>query len=341
MGTAVAVGATVVGGVLGASAKSKQAKAQRQVIDAEQASRRMQADLQLFSLQQQKMVDGMNDIMTQAAQTQSYMSTKAQLDAQQLMNTLATEQALMGVDVQRTEGQSQQMQAEMQSEKQLSDARLQAGAQALENYAGASGEEQQLVNSVLEQLKSGDANANTIATLLDFAASSGGVNEALQLLSGGEQYGGERASAAVNRVGQMTAEKTKLGDLAAQAGVDVAEVENLLTNAQAAVARAGADYTANTSEQDILTSRAVNNESFQTARVANEAQYGILNASTKVQQQSRYLNNLANEYALQQGQELSQATLDAQRSNAKSPGFFDYAGIALQGYNTYKGLGGR
>lgn len=341
MGAAVAVGASVASGVIGLSEKNRQAKAQKQVIDAEQASRRMQADLQLFSLQQQKMVDNMNDIVTEAANTQAFMSTQQQLASQELLNTINTQQALLGADVQRASGQATAMQQEMDATKQQSDARLAIGAQALEQFAGASGEEQQLVNSVLQQMQSGNANANTIAQLLDFAASSGGVNEALQLLSGGEANAAERAGSAIDRASQLTGERKRLSDAAAKAGLTLADVERMMSNANTQIGLTGSNYQANMSELDARTAGAVNAEGFQAARVANDAQYSILNSSTKVQQQSRYLNNLANEYALQQGQELSNATLEAQRSSIRSPGFFDYAGVGLQGYNTYKSLGGK
>ena len=338
LGTAVSAGVAVAGGLLSLNQKQKEAKQQRQLLEKQEAAQRMQADLQLFGLLQQRQVDSLNDMVTDAAQKQSYLQTQASLRAQEMQQELANNQAKFAAEVQRISGDATSTQKQMQAEGDRSNARLQAGAQAVQALTEASGEEQALVSSVLKQLQSKGSNSNSIAALLDYAASAGGVNEALAMLSGGTGREGTEAAAELSRSNQLTNSKSELAKAAAKAGVDLADLQYTISNANTEIERAGTNYSANAANTDAQASYAVNQAGLSAARSANESNYGILNSSNAVQRQSRYLNSLANEQALKQGTAINSEILALQKNNISSPGFFDYVNLGVQGYGAYNSL---
>lgn len=337
MGAAVSTGVAVAGGLLSLNSKQKEAKRQKQMMDKQEAAQRMQADLQMFSLLQQRQIDNMSDMVSDAAQKQAYLQTQTQLAAQEMQQKMATSSALFAADVKKTEAEAIATQKQTQANKQTSDARMQAGAEAVEAIAGATSEEQQLVSSVLEQLKANGSNSNSIALLLDYAASAGGVNEALQALAK-DDYSSVVAGGRLARESQMSNTKVDLAAAAKNANVDLAEVERLIANANTELERRNSVFTSDESIREANTADTINNLGIASAKAANEANYGIMRSSNDLSRQSRYLNSLANEQALSQGTALNSEILALQKSNVKSPGFFDYVGLGVSGYNTYKSL---
>lgn len=338
MGAAASTGVAVAGGLLGLGQKQQEAKRQRQMLEKQDAAQRMQADLQLFGLLQQRQVDSLGDMVTDAAQKQAYLQTQASLSAQELQQKLNTTQATFAADVQRVGGEAEAKQKQMAAEGDRSSARLQAGAQAVEALVGASTEEQGVISSVLKQLQENGSNQNSIALLLDYAASAGGVNEAMQLLSGGTGNEATEAGANTKRAGQSKDKQVSLADQLANANFSMADIQKALVDSSTNVGLAGSNYGAANATNEANTAYAVNRAGIGAARVANEGNFGIMNSSNAVQRQSRYLNSIANEAALKQGTAINSEILATQQSNIRSPGFMDYVNLGVQGYGMYNGL---
>lgn len=337
MGAAVSTGVAVAGGLLGLSQKQKEAQRQKQLLTQQEASQRMQADLQLFSLLQQRQIDNMSDLVADAAQKQAYLQTQASLSAQELQQKMAHSQALFAAEVTKTSAEAEARQKQMKTDTDFSNAKAQAGQQAVEALVGASAEEQQLVSSVLKQLQANGSNRNAVSLLLDYAASAGGVNEALAMLTK-DDTDAAQASADIGRGRQLELAKGDIAKAASDANVDLADVQRLLANSSTEVARAGANYSADAAVTEANTSNAIYGLGSNAAKAANEANYSIMNSSNQMQRNSRYLNSLANENALKQGTAINSEILALQQANVKSPGFFDYLNLGVQGYGMYTGL---
>lgn len=336
---AVTAGVAVAGGLLGLNQKQKEAKQQRELLAKQDAAQRMQADLQLFSLMQQRQTDNLSNMLTESTQKQQFMQTQAMLDAQAIQQQIALTQSGLANEANRASGVAGLANKQMQAEGERSNARLQAGAQAVQEISNASSEEQGLISSVLKQLQQTGSSQNSIALLLDYAASAGGVNEALEMLSGGTGQEATVAAANVARSSQISQQKSELAKASERAGVSLADVQYGLSNAQAAIEKQAVDYNYNSNKLNDETAYATNQAGLSAAKSANVANYSIMNSTNQLQQQSRYLNSLANENAIKQGSAINSEILSLQSSNIRTPGFLDYVGVGLQGYTNYRSLG--
>lgn len=335
---AVTAGVAVAGGLLGLNQKQKEAKQQKQLLEKQDAAQRMQADLQLFSLLQQRQSDNLNNLLTESMQKQQYMQTQATLDAQALQQQLALTQSGLANEVNKAAGDAGTVQKQMAAETSRSEARLQTGAQAVQEFANASSEEQGVISSVLKQLQQTGSNQNSIALLLDYAASAGGVNEAMQMLSGGTGYEATEAAANVARASQLGDTRNELAKASAKAGMNLADVQYGIANAQAAIEKQGNDMNYRSSEANNAAVYETNQAGLSAARAANNANYSIMNSTNQLQQQSKYLSSIANESAIKQGSAINSEILALQSSNIRTPGFLDYVGVGLQGYTNFRSL---
>lgn len=337
MGAAVSTGVAVAGGLLGLTQKQAEAKRQKEMISKQEAAQRMQADLQLFGLLQQRAIDGVNDLVTDAAQKQTWLQTQTSLSAQELSQQLANAQANFAADVQKKSTDVDSKQKQMKADTEFSNARIQAGNQALEALVGASTEEQQLISSVLKQLQTSGSNRNSISLLLDYAAANGGVNEALEMLTKEDTEATDAANA-VGRATQVKDAKVDYAKLAADANVDLASLQRLLANANTEIERQSNYYSADASATEANTAYEIGKLGIASARAANDANLGIMSSTNAIQRNTRYLNSLANEKALKQGTAINSEILALQKSNVSSPGFFDYVNLGVQGYGMYNQL---
>lgn len=337
MGAAVSTGVAVAGGLLGLNQKQAEAKRQKELISKQEAAQRMQADLQLFGLLQQRAIDSLNDTVTDAAQKQAWLQTQTSLSAQEIQQQLANAQAKFTANVQKKTSEANAIQKQMGADTEFFNARIQAGNQALETLVGATSEEQQLISSVLKQLQSSGSNRNSISLLLDYAAANGGVNEALEMLTK-EDTDAIEASSTIGKGNQTREAKVDLSKQAEMANVDLASLQRLLTNANTEIEKANNYYAANAAESEANTAYEIGKLGTSTARAANDANFGIMTATNELQRNSRYLNSLANEKALKQGTTINSEILALQKNNVASPGFFDYVNLGVQGYGMYNQL---
>jgi hypothetical protein len=336
--SAIGAGLSVVSGISQLGAQQKQAKAQRQMLDKQDAYNKLQAQLQLFQLQNTRKLDELNDVLVDAASKQAYMQTDAGLKIQEQMNAFAASNAMFSGQVQQQQAAVGEKQAQMDAATQKTDAALRAGAEAIELMSGASSEELSAASATLESLMKGGDRQNAIAQLLDVAASSGGVNQALALLSESDAFAGNAAEAKLARGGQLTADMVSKG-------LSASEASKRAVGAQADVGLAGAGLAAETqrfegraTELDADYARRVAELGFSGQRQANEANYKIGLMQSGIERSSRYLMGKANEEALNQGQALQSDIVAAQRSTIRSPGLFDYLGVGFGAYNTYNQL---
>lgn len=340
MGATAAIGAgfSVVGGVLGLNQKQKEAKAQRQALDAQEAQQRLQAQLQLFSLKNQRVIDNLQDTLADAAQKQAYLQTDAGLRLQQQMNQLATQNAIFGSQLQAFQGDVSERQAGMQAAGQRSAQEEAAEGALTEAIGGVSNESSQLLNSLLEGIGQSKNPRAALTTLMDAAAASGGVNEALSMLLDGDLYGAERNANAVARQGAVNEQKISTArNLRGETG-KLAGVGEGLALANAGLQNSDVQFNSRMGALDARTSLEVANNTFASQGLANAQNYRTGIMANDIQRKSRYLTSQASEEALATGQALTADTIAAQKNAIGSPGLFDYLGVGLNAYNTYNQL---
>lgn len=334
---AVGAAVSVAGGIVGLGQQNSAANAQRQAIKSQQEAAALQSELQLLALKQQTYADGLNDFITDSTRSLQYQQAQTQLKAQQIQNDLAVGNAVFDASVQRATADIQQAAGDRQAQANKSAADLAAGQQTTEVFGQENSREQQAINSFLKLIGDGDQQQNAIANLLDVAASSGGVNEALSLLLGEDDYS-TIANAGVQRSTQLGEVNRELAGSIETANRQLNTADlNVATGLNTVNATQGR-YQADRQEQDALGSQQIANLGFQSARAANDANYNIGILSDQANRYSRDYLRRENERALLRGAQLTQDTLQAQANSVRSPGFFDYLNVGLQGYNTYRQL---
>ena len=338
---AIGAGLSAVSGLTGLSRQSKQAAAEREALEKQKQQNTLQAQLQLYSLRNQRMVDDLNDKLTENAAVSSYLQTQSSLKAQEATNELALQNAKFQAQVQQQMAGVGETQADMQARQQESDSRLRAGAEALEAYGSATTEEQQVLNSLLESLGKGDNQQNAIASLLDLAAASGGVNEALELLGNSASFEDVVANARALRADSSAQQKMSNADDVAVANAGLGKAAAGLTRTNASLDATNARYQGRAAELDANTSAEVSRLGFDSERTANEANYNIGFLSRDLQRTSRYYQSQANEEAIKKGAQLQNDITSIQQGNIRSPGLFDYLGTGFNSYNVWKQLGGQ
>ena len=336
--SAIGAGLSAVSGISQLGQANKQAKAQKEMLDKQDAQQKLQSQLQLFSLQNQRRLDSLNDQLTDSSIKAAYMQTDASLKAAQHMNQLAVANAVFANQVQMGQAQATKQQSDIKSDTYVADAKAQAAGADTANFAQASQEEQGTLNGILQSMAQGSNSHQALSSLLNLASSSGGINEALGMLAGQGTNDAVVAGAQASRAGELTSAKRKQGNAVGTANVQLSEAQANQYRASSAMEQQSTNYGANAGILDALTSQEVANQGFLSKSAANQSNYNINNSSNQVQRPSRYLTSLANEEALQQGQALSSDTIAAQKDAIRSPGFFDYAGVGFNSFNTFNQL---
>lgn len=336
--SAIGTGLSVVSGISQIGQQKRQAAAQKQMLDKQDAQQKLQSQLQLFSLQNQRKLDSLNDQLTDASIKSAYMQTDASLKAAEHINQLNTANAIFSAQVQKGVAGATKQQSDIKSDTFVGDAKVQAANASTANFAEANQEEQGTLNSILQNIAQGGNSQQALSSLLSLASSSGGINEALQLLSEQGTNDAVVAGAQASRAGELTKAKRKQGNATSEANIQLAQAQANQFRAGSAFEQQSTNYQSDASILDATTAARVTGEGFLSKRASNQSNYNISNESNALQRSSRYLTSMANEEALQQGQQLSSDTIAAQKSTIRSPGFFDYAGVGFNSYNTYNQL---
>ena len=330
IGTAV----SVVGGLAGMSQQSSQAAAQRRAIASQEKQQALQAELQYISLKNQSYSDSLTDAINEQTRALAYQQSQTNLNLQQQANNIATEAAQFDSVVQRMSANANLQQAQLQSSQEESDTVVRAGADELASIGEAFGSNNQTIDGLLKQLTSGDNSSTAIANILDMASASGGINEAISLLSGGDVNRSTIAGAALGRQGQLSDARLSNAANTRAATNTLATTKKDVTDSSAMLSNVIATKAADDLMRDATSSQQVANAGFNATRAANEATNTIGILSDKSASESRKYLTAANLRAVEQGAALQSDILNAQKSQIKSPSFFDYAGLALKTYNS-------
>jgi hypothetical protein len=323
--SAIGAGLSVVGGLSQSSQQKQTANAQKKAISNQAEIDQLNSQLQLQSLQNSRATDRLNDEIRAASDNMSYLSTQAQINAtetQQATDLARAESSyrVEGMDA-ATDSRTEQTQALLRGQDERS-----ATANALVQAIGASSEDQQLVLSKLQEMPE-QQRANTIASLLDAAASSGGTNVALKMLA--DLSGtGTTALASAARAEESQATKAQLARDSASASTAL----SLSTEASATTSakRKQLDRENQVAQGlvDTEATRKVGESSFASQRTSVEGAKESNDRAAEVERLNREAQYSSNEEVITRGAELSASTAKAQTDAVKSPGFFDYAGVA-------------
>ena len=187
--------------------------------------------------------------------------------------------------------------------------------------------------------QNGDASTG-IANLLDIAASSGGINEALSLLTGGDVNAATTSAAQLARSQEVMGVRGGNAEAVANTTRQVAGSQANTSGISGSIQQSQNKFDADTSALDARTSGTVAGQGFAATKAANIASNKIGILTDDSSSYSRKYLSAANLAALDQGAALQSDILNAQKSQIKTPGFLDYVGLGVSSYNTFKGLGG-
>lgn len=331
----VGAGLSVVGGLAQAGNQRQQAAAQKKAIEAQAQVEQLNSRLQLISISQQQAVAEVQSQLQSAAEKQAYIGRLAAIDQQELTNAQALAQAGLQARTQEQLAGAQQAQANVESLQALVGAEANIGRELVQAISG-SGQEQQALVEAFGKMDTSSRQAY-LSNLLDLAASAGGTNEALRLLS---ETSATSASGLVARAEEAGALKQQQAKDSATALRASAEATRASTLAQAGLQSADATYAARQQALDVQTSGEVAAQAFASERLATNAAYSASGLAREVETSARNASVAANKEVLERGATLSQATASAQLQGIRSPGFFDYVSTLGGGASTYLNMGG-
>lgn len=340
MGAVAGAAVSVVGGIAGIGQQNSAAAAQKRVLASQEKQQALNAQLQYLTIKNQAYADNLTDQINANVRELAYTQSTQNLQAQESLNQIAVSNALFDSNVQKVSADINKSQQEVQTQQQLSQEKQQAGQGELQALGSASEANVQDINSILQKLaQNGDASTG-IANLLDIAASSGGINEAISLLTGSDTNASTTAAAQLGRSQEV------LGSRADNA-LTVANTSKSSANAAANSANIGGTiqqtqqkFDASTQALDASTSGVVAGQGFQATNAANKASNNIGILSDNASAFSRKYLSAANLAAIEQGSAIQSDIINAQKAQVKTPGFLDYIGLGVGTYNTFKGLGG-
>jgi hypothetical protein len=340
MGAVAGAAVSVVGGIAGLSQQNSAAAAQKRMLASQEKQQALNAQLQYLTIKNQSYADDLSDQINSNVRTLAYTQSMQNLQAQENLNQIAVQQSLFDSGVQKTSADINKGQQEIQTAQQLSNENAQAGAGELEGLASAAGANVQDINSILQRLsQNGDASTG-IANLLDIAASSGGINEALSLLTGGDVNSATISAAQLARSQEVMGIRGANAEAVADSSRQVAGAQANTSGISGSIQQSQSKFDADTSALDARTSGTVAGQGFAATRAANTGSNKIGILSDNASAFSRKYLSAANLAALDQGAALQSDIINAQKSQIKTPGFLDFVGVGVNSYNTYRGLGG-
>jgi hypothetical protein len=331
----VGAGLSVVGGLSQASQQRQQANAQKKAIAAQAEVEQLNSRLQLLNLNQQQALAEVQSELQSAAEKQAYVGRLAAIDQQETYNSMALAQAGLQANVQEQLAGAQANQANVDSLQQLVGAEAGIGRELVQAIANSGQEQAGLVERM--QKMNTNQRQGFISSLLDLAASSGGTNEALRLLS---ESTTTADSGQVARATEKQGLSQTLAEDSSTALRASAEATRAGTVAQANLQAGDSRFAARQQALDVQTSGEVAKQAFASERLATEGAYAASGLARGVEDSARRASVRANKEVLERGATLSQATASAQMQGVRSPGFFDYVGVLGGGATTYLNMGG-
>jgi hypothetical protein len=336
MGATAAIGAglSVVGGIAAKAQRDKQAKAQREAIESQAQIDRLNRELQLMSLENQQAAAQRQALLNQAVDDENYLNRQFQLDATQLQNSTALNQAAMEARLANTQAGINQR----AGEQQALDQRIAGDANAVNALAQTMNASTEQVQSAINAFaqKPERERQRILLNLMD-VSSEDGENKALAMLT---ELADTGVVGQANKLTALNDEKVNNAEALKAADLQTNAANQALGETSAVAQAANQRYQATTSLLDVDTAGRTNDAATEAERIAIESAYASNKANRSLQQNAQNVTFEANKDVLQQGGKLSEATASAQSKAAGSSGFFDLLSIAGNGVNTYRSLGG-
>jgi excinuclease UvrABC nuclease subunit len=338
---AVGAGLSIASSLAGIGQQSKAASAQKRAIASQQRQQELQSQLQYLSIKNQDASDTLTESINRQVQQLAYTQSQNNLTSQQNLNNLAVQQALFDSTITKANADITRTQTGLDVDRSVTEGNQAVGQQELQAIVQAAQANGTDLNAILQGLSRDGEQSSAIANLLDLAASSGGINEAISLLTGGDVNAATNATAAIGRSGEVSTARQGNASEVSQASKQVNTSAGTGALKVADIAQSQAIFNADASELDARTSQQVANAGFDVTQAANEAAFrtGII-ADDSASFSRRYLT-AANLEALDKGASLQADISNAQRAQVRTPGFLDYAGVAVSGFNTVNSLRGK
>lgn len=337
MGATAAVGAgiSVVGGLANASAKRKQQQAQKAAIASQAKMDSLNSELQLMSLTNQLAIDKRQSLLNQAVEDEAYLNRQFQLDAQQLANQTALEDARIQASAASTSAGLQQEAASIAALQQQTgqDSEI---ANALATAVGASTQETQAALKGLAAKPERERQL-IISNLMNVVAQEGGENKALEMLA---ELQDTSSVGTIERANEFGDTVVNQADASANAGNKATAAQRALTDTGSVLQADSQRYASATSLLNQDTARTTNKAASEAERIATEASYNASQVNRSLEGSTRDAQYAAQQDLVKQGANLSAQSAAAQARAVGSTGFLDYLGVAAQGAATYRSLGG-
>jgi hypothetical protein len=295
----------------------------------------------LLALENQRLSNNLQDYVDTASRQLAYTQTQTNIDNQQAVNNLAVQNALFESTIAKTSASVNQVGADIQAEQQFSAANQAATNEALAVEGQALQQQQGLEQALGKLFADSGSSKNAIASILNAAASAGGVNEALSLLLDSTPDEVGRAIGNQNRQNQVGGESVAIAK-GVEGATKALNTANLgAAKGASALASTQQQWSADKSAQDATFSQQLADTTFGLNRAINEGSYRIGVLSDQSSRASRDYLRSSNVDAVYRGAKLSDAATSAQMAQVRTPGFFDYLGVAAQGYNTFNAYSGK
>lgn len=327
---AVTAGVSLVSGVVGLNRQSKSAKAQKRAIEAQSKQQALEAQLRLYQLQQSKEMNKVTDAINDSITQFNYEQAESSLNAQQRLNQLSLSNAIFEAGIADTMARASADTRERQIRQQQFAQEQQLRQGEVQGLSALNQQQQQQLNQFAQALQSNRGVQSQLANILDIAASTGGVNEALNVL-----FPQDQADTSEIEEQRREAQRELIGGIT-EAGLESAE----------AVGQERLGFSQIQELQDIDKARRAGDEArlsgqladlaFESERTALEAQRGIEQVTDPLERQMRDDLLAKQEEALRQGAGLQQEIAQQQVKQVRRPGFFDYANVGLGAANTYR-----
>jgi hypothetical protein len=333
---AVAAGLSAVSGIVSYTSQQKQASAQRKALASQQQQQQLQAELQLFAIRNQRLMDSLQDALVDAAQRTSYLQTDAALRMQERLNELAAQNAIFASNIELLKSGLEQKQKQLQAAEKASERRKAAAEEFLSTLSNENQDVETLAKIILSNLEKADDKRATIATLLDMGAASGGINEALVALLDSGAFDVLKQTQLFQRKQQERDQQIAASRAIRNTFETLADVGKGIESTYAGLLSTESDLSAKLNQINAAASADLARRAFESQRLVNDQSFKFNLLANDIARQSRYLQNRLNEQAVKAGTSLALDTLEAQKQAIRPPGFFDFLAIGMNAATAYK-----
>lgn len=332
----IGTGLAVVGGISQANQRRKQANAEKKQLDNAARQAAMQAELQLFGLE-----NNIRQVRAQASlakmqQDLSYQTAESQLALEAIVRQQQTAQDLIGITNQ---------QAQLDVQNQLEATRVDQQRQSSrEKISQGTTEQLGQLTQGLQALQTEQGkgvptqDSATIAMLADLVSASGGVNEAMKLLGENLDLNFDDMNTEAERASAFSQLMSQLLLSQEQSALGIVDTEAALSKTGAALDTTEKQRQLSQAKENVTQDDISGDFARQATRLAMDSQRQTNNRFATLNEQVSEADYQANRDAISKGLTLQQSNIDLSRGLISSPSVFDYMAVGVGGYNTYQQL---